>query len=252
MGKKLEIKEIFSKVASKYDLMNNVISFSIHKLWERKLLSLIKKHLLETTNYTVYENSLDLCTGTGVLLHSISEFSKNLYALDISKQMLEIARKRKELKNLKITYIEGEAEHLPFDNDFFDLIVVSYGVRNFYSLNDGLKEISRCLKENGILYILEFGKPRDYSKVYKKYSFKFFFSFIWQKIFTYYFKYIMPIIVRIFSADYKSYQYLSSSALNFLSGDDFVKILSQNNLSCKSYKIMLGGFVYIYICNPQK
>lgn len=257
MSKKTEVINIFSKVANKYDFINNVISFGVHKLWEKKLLSKIS---LNITKGNSYQNALDLCTGTGALLYKLSLVSKNLYALDISNEMLDIAKKRlnkiyddindkNKLENIK--FYQGEAEKLPFNDNFFDLIVVSYGVRNFYDLNKGLQEIYRCLSKNGIAYILEFGKPILITKLYKK-SFSRYLCKLWQKLFIFYFSKIMPLIVRIFSKDTNSYRYLSKSALSFPSDEEFVKILSQNGLHCSKCDAMLGGFVYLYTCNIDK
>ncbi|MGI6681318.1 MAG: ubiquinone/menaquinone biosynthesis methyltransferase [Bdellovibrionota bacterium] len=245
MNKKREIIEIFSSISKRYDFFNNVISFGIHKFWEKRL---IKKITLKKTyknlcqeNFDkenfynekkLYENALDLCTGTGALLKDLKRISKNLYAVDISKEMLSLAKERCKKQNIDVEFINSEAENLRFSDEFFDLIVVSYGVRNFYDLDKGLKEIRRTLKKDGIIYILEFGKQKNNN--------------FWGKIFSFYFLKIMPLIIKVFCGNKKAYKYLSSSVLNFPSSKEFIEILSRNNLNCSHYEIMLGGFVYIY------
>lgn len=225
MEKRQKIEALFSKVAKKYDLLNNIISFGVCNLWQRKLISKIFRK-------KTYNNTLDLCTGTGILLPSLSKVSNNLYALDISKEMLEIAKKRCKKQNLEVNFTIGEAENLSYEDDFFDLITVAYGVRNFYDLKKGLSEIKRVLKSDGTLYILEFGKTNKKT--------------IFSLLFTFYFKNIMPLIAKIFLGNKDSYKYLANSVLNFPSNNDFIAILNECSLNCTNVNIMLGGVVYIY------
>ncbi len=229
MNKRQKVIKIFSEISKNYDFLNNIISFGMCHVWQKRLEQKIEDH-------KNCEKVLDLCTGTGELLFPLSKVSKELFALDISKPMLEIARERANKKNIKAILIEGEAESLPFEDNAFDLITVAYGVRNFFDISLGLKEMSRVLKPKGCVYILEFGKSQNK---------------LWQKIFSIYFSYIMPVLVKIFCPYDEAYNYLTKSVLNFPSGDDFVSILYQNGLKCEYFDTMLLGTVYIYTCSKM-
>mgnify|MGYP005672941831 FL=1 len=204
-GKKQQITKMFDTIAGEYDSLNRVISFGIDIKWRNKVVSLIKK---KKPN-----NILDIATGTGDLAINLADTgTKKIVGLDISKGMLEIGKEKIRSKQLSelIDMQIGDSENIPFKNDSFDAITVAFGVRNFETLEKGLKEIFRVLKPGGIFIVLETSVP-------KKIPFR-------QGYFVYT-KLLLPLIGILFSKDKKAYSYLSNSAAKFPCGEAFNNIL---------------------------
>ena len=168
------------------------------------------KKILKSKNPSMI---LDVATGTGDLAIAMVETNaKKIIGLDISKGMLGVGIEKIKDKNLNhtIDMVIGDSENLKYEDNFFDAVTVSFGVRNFESLNSGLREIFRVLKPNGSLVILETSNPT-------KFPFK--------QFYTVYSKFILPTIGKIFSKDKLAYNYLSESSAEFPYGEKFNNIL---------------------------
>jgi demethylmenaquinone methyltransferase/2-methoxy-6-polyprenyl-1,4-benzoquinol methylase len=214
--KKQQVSEMFNNIAPKYDFLNHLLSMGIDKIWRRKVINLIKPLKPKII--------LDVATGTGDLALALTQVNPDkIIGLDISPGMLEKAKIKtanKQLSNI-IEYMEGDAENLPFEDNYFDVITVAFGVRNFETLNKGLKELRRVLKPNGKLFILEFSKPQNP---------------IMRKLYFFYFYNVLPTIGKIVSKDSRAYTYLPESVSVFPDGNVFLGILKENgfkNLICK-------------------
>lgn len=231
-NKKDQVRQMFNKIAPKYDLLNHLLSFGIDKKWRKKV-----KHLLNSyrkTNTDIPYKILDIATGTGDLaLELISIPNVLIEGIDISEEMILFGKKKICKRNLTkyINLSFGDAENIPFPENTFNAVTVAFGVRNFNFLQVGLNEINRVLKENGICIILEFSKPGNY---------------IIKSLYWVYFKRILPIIGKIISKDKSAYYYLPESVFNFPEKEEFISYLKVAGFKEINYFRLTGGIVTIY------
>ena len=182
------VNKIFSNVSKRYDLMNDIMSFGSHRLWKQFFIDFIK--LKEN------QRVLDLACGSGdisELLLKKYPYFENLVLSDKNSLMLDIARKR--LKRYKTKIICNSAENLPFENNYFDFVLLSFGLRNFSDINKSLFEIKRVLKKKGYFFCMEFSqvnKPNFRSLVNLYYE-------------------ILPKLGSIFARNKDAYEYLKES-----------------------------------------
>ncbi len=207
-GKKRQVEQMFDTISENYDGLNRVISLGSDVSWRKKVVKLVSEKNVE--------NVLDIATGTGDLAIQFAEKTsvKKIVGLDLSDGMLSVARKKisgKPFSN-KVEFIQGDSEALPFGDNSFDAITVSFGVRNFENLEKGLSEIHRVLRKGGIFVILETSVPT-------KFPFK--------QGYYFYSKNILPLVGRLFSKDKVAYKYLSESASVFPFGEALNNILRQ-------------------------
>ncbi len=205
LGKKEQVTKMFDTISGEYDGLNRVISFGIDIKWRKKVVELVKA--------TNPKNILDIATGTGDLAINLAETSaEKIIGLDISSGMLEVGKQKIKTKKLdqKIEMVIGDSENLPFDDNTFDAITVAFGVRNFETLENGLKDILRVLKPGGIFVILETSVPT-------KFPFK--------QGYQFHSKVILPTVGKLFSKDKTAYKYLSESANAFPYGEALNNIL---------------------------
>ncbi|MEN8857793.1 MAG: bifunctional demethylmenaquinone methyltransferase/2-methoxy-6-polyprenyl-1,4-benzoquinol methylase UbiE [Flavobacteriaceae bacterium] len=226
LGKKEQVATMFNNISKNYDGLNRVISFGIDVSWRKKVVKIVSKNNPQQI--------LDIATGTGDLALMMSQLNPaKIVGLDISEGMLEVGKQKISKANLsdKIEMVVGDSENMPFDDNTFDAITVSFGVRNFANLDKGLTEIRRVLKPNGTFVILETSNP---TKFPFKQGYKFYTSFI------------LPIIGKIFSRDKVAYSYLSESANYFPFGETFDNILKKNGFINTEYKPVTFGVATIY------
>ena len=148
-------------------------------------------------------------------------FSNSQWKIRIDKRKL----------NDKLEFIQGDSEKLPFEDHYFDAVMVSFGVRNFENLNIGLKEIHRVLKNNGKIIVLEFSKPK---------------SFPIKQSYYIYSKFILPVFGSLISKDKSAYRYLPESVAAFPEGNDFLEQLDLVGFSNLKLKKLSGGIATIY------
>lgn len=225
-GKKEQVTKMFDAISGNYDGLNRVISFGIDVKWRKKVVEIVSK------NHP--KEILDIATGTGDLALMMATLNPTkITGLDISAGMLEVGKQKISKANLsdKIEMIVGDSEEMPFENDTFDAITVSFGVRNFANLDKGIKEIARVLKPTGVLVILETSNPT-------KFPFK-----QGYKIYTNIF---LPIVGKLFSKDKVAYSYLSESANSFPFGEAFNNILRKNGFNDVTHLPVTFGVATIY------
>lgn len=226
LGKKEQVAKMFDNISRNYDGLNRVISFGIDVKWRKKVVEIIGKKNPKQI--------LDIATGTGDLALMMANLNPDrIVGLDISSGMLEVGKQKIAKANLseKIEMIVGDSENMPFEDNTFDAITVSFGVRNFANLNKGLKEIARVLSPKGVLVILETSNPT-------KFPFK--------QGYYLYTNLILPIIGKIFSKDKVAYSYLSESMNYFPFGESFNNILRKNGFTNAEDKPVTFGVATIY------
>ena len=204
-SKKQQVTEMFDNISGSYDELNRVISLGIDIKWREKVVALVKE--------TNPNKILDVATGTGDLaINLVKTGAEEIIGLDISSGMLEVGRKKILEKSLdsKIKMVLGDGESIDYADNYFDAITVSFGVRNFENLEQGLSEILRVLKPGGIFTVLENSVPT-------KFPFK--------QGYHFYCNVFLPLIGKLFSKDKVAYSYLSKSAAVFPYGEEFNNIL---------------------------
>ncbi|GEQ87052.1 demethylmenaquinone methyltransferase [Patiriisocius marinistellae] len=227
LNKKKQVEQMFDTISGNYDGLNRVISLRMDLKWRKKVVKAIAA--------TKPESILDIATGTGDLAIKFANETKatRIVGLDLSNGMLEQARikvKDTKLQN-KIEFIQGDSEALPFDDNSFDAITVSFGVRNFENLEKGLSEILRVLKKGGLFIILETSVPT-------KFPFK--------QGYHIYSKNVLPLVGKLFSSDKVAYKYLSESASVFPHGEVLNNILKKIGFIQVEHKPQTFGVATIY------
>lgn len=221
------IKEMFSKVAKRYDKANSILSFGVHHLWRKKLVKL--------SGAASGQKVLDCATGTGDLA---IEFKKtvgdagSVIGTDFCADMLAYAPKKSEEQGLNITFEVADVMNLPYRDNTFDIVSISFGIRNVANPIKALSEMSRVLKPGGQLMILEFGSVRMplFAKIYQIYSTT-----------------ILPKIGGLVTGQKQAYEYLQTSSAQFPYAEDFIVLMKQNSeLKNSRYYSLTGGIAYIY------
>jgi len=226
LGKKEQVAKMFDAISKNYDGLNRVISLGIDIKWRKKVVEIVGKNNPKQI--------LDIATGTGDLALMMAELNPDkIIGLDISEGMLAVGKEKIANVNLseKIEMVVGDSEEMPFDDNTFDAITVSFGVRNFANLDKGIQEIARVLKPSGVLVILETSNPTKFpfKQGYKLYTNLF-----------------LPVIGKLFSKDKVAYSYLSESANSFPFGTAFNNILQKNGFTHTEDKPVTFGVATIY------
>lgn len=207
-GKKEQVALMFNNISHRYDLLNRVLSGGIDIYWRKKAIEFLVADQPKLM--------LDIATGTGdFALEALKKLSPDkIIGVDISEGMLAMGKEKISKMGLsnKIVLQFGDSEKLPFEDNTFDAITVSFGVRNFENLERGLSDIFRVLKPNSKVVILEFSNPKNKT---------------FAKLYNFYSKYILPPIGKLISQDDAAYTYLPESVKVFPYGIEFLQILER-------------------------
>ena len=222
------IAAMFDRISPKYDALNHLFSLNIDKVWRRKTAKIVSKSQPKAI--------LDLATGTADLAIAMAKRNPqaHIIGMDISEKMLEIGKAKVAHQNLE-SQIElriGDAASLPFEEGAFDAVTVAFGVRNFENLSKGLAEISRVLKANGLVCILEFSMPEKFPV---------------KQLYRFYFKHVMPKIGKWLSKDDGAYSYLPASVEKFPKPSLFSDMLASFGLKTLQVKSLSLGIATLYV-----
>jgi demethylmenaquinone methyltransferase / 2-methoxy-6-polyprenyl-1,4-benzoquinol methylase len=223
-----KVADVFHSVATHYDLMNDLMSFGIHRVW---------KHLaIELASIRAHHYVLDLAAGTGDLSLKIApllDCEGKLFVSDINDSMLQIARNRLIAKGLinNAHFVRLNAEHISFRDNTFDCIIIGFGLRNVTHKQSALQSMYRVLKPGGKLIILEFSQPTSaiLNSLYDLYSFN-----------------ILPKLGKLIANDANSYRYLAESIRMHPNQETLCKMLSAAGFAEPTYQNLTGGIVAIH------
>ncbi len=222
------INAMFSSIADRYDITNDILSFGTHRLW--------RQQLIKFAEIKEGQKILDLCTGTGDLAIALKKkVGKNgeVVGLDFVQKMLERAKEKIDKTPLgDIKLIQADAANLPLPDNYFDCVTVSFGIRNVTDIPRCFAETRRVLNDKGYFVVLEFGQAQ---------------APIFSELYQFYSKYFMPTIGGLLTGNKEAYAYLPRTANAFPCGEKFVAMLKEagfKNIKCKA---LFSGLAYIYV-----
>lgn len=223
--KKEQVQTMFDGIARRYDFLNHFLSFGIDHYWRKQ--SVMALELNEG------DHLLDVACGTGDQgFSAIKRANVTVTGLDFSAKMLEIAEKKIKNRGVqdRFTVIQGDAENLPFEDDSFQALSISYGIRNVGTISAALDEFYRVLDAGGRLSILEFAEPQGW-----------FFS----RLYRFYFDRVLPVLASLFS-NKSAYTYLPESVRHFPDREDFKALLRSTGFRRVAHKDLTFGVTTIY------
>ncbi len=223
-----KVAEVFHSVAAKYDLMNDLMSGGVHRLWKRVTI--------EMSGVRRGNKVLDIAGGTGDLTAKFSRIvgpEGTVVLADINDSMLKVGRDRLMDRGVvnNVTFSQADAQYLPFPDNTFDIITIAFGLRNVTDKDLALRSMLRVLKPSGRLLVLEFSKPGNplLSKVYDTYSFS-----------------ILPKLGKLFADDGDSYQYLAESIRMHPDQQTLQTMMDDAGFANTDFHNMTGGVVALH------
>src|SRR5436190_2242071 len=181
-----KVNDLFATVARRYDLINDLQSFGLHRWWKHRLVDLAKVR--------AGDRAIDLCCGTGDLAFALAKQGASVVGLDFNASMLAVAESRRQTP--APDFLRSDAQQIPFRDDTFDIITMGYGLRNLSSWEAGLREMQRVAKPGGRILILEFGKPDNA---------------LWRSVYFAYMRQFVPLLGRMVSSNADAYAYILES-----------------------------------------
>ncbi|VAW91437.1 2-methoxy-6-polyprenyl-1,4-benzoquinol methylase [hydrothermal vent metagenome] len=227
-AKQGKVAEVFHSVANKYDVMNDLMSMGVHRLW--------KRYTIEISGVRPGQKVLDLAGGTGDLAAKFARIvgqTGHVTLSDINNSMLSVGRERLTDKGIlgNVDYVQANAECLPFPDNHFDLITIAFGLRNVTDKDAALKSMNRVLKPGGKLLVLEFSKPtiKALNPIYDTYSFK-----------------VLPFIGKLITNDAGSYRYLAESIRMHPDQDTLKEMMVNAGFAQCDYFNLSAGIVALH------
>ena len=221
-----KVADLFAKIASRYDLINDLQSFWLHRAWKRRLVRMAKAE--------PGQRALDVCCGTGDLAFALARAGAEVTGVDFSEAMLNVAQTRAEtnpqsaIRNPQ--FHQGDAQQLSFADAGFDIVTVGYGLRNLGSWEQGLREMHRVAKPGGRLLVLDFGKPDNPA---------------WRVFYFAYLRCFVPVFGKIFCGDSATHAYILESLKRYPAQRGVAD--SMQRLGCRDVRIvnLVGGAMSI-------
>lgn len=221
------VEAMFDNIAPTYDTLNHRLSWDIDKIWRKKAIQLLQPHQPK--------KMLDIATGTGdfAILAANMLHPDSLIGTDISEKMMEIGKAKVKQQKLDsiVSFKKEDCLHLSFDDNTFDAVTAAFGIRNFQSLDQGLKEMCRVLKKGGHLSIVELTTPV---------------SFPMKQLFHIYSHTVLPLYGKLISKDQSAYSYLTATIEAFPQGETMVEVLKKAGFAKAEFKRLTFGICTMY------
>ncbi|MCE9671318.1 bifunctional demethylmenaquinone methyltransferase/2-methoxy-6-polyprenyl-1,4-benzoquinol methylase UbiE [Myxococcus stipitatus] len=222
-----EVRQMFSSIATRYDVTNEVLSFGIHRLWRRTAVRL--------SQAKAGDRVLDCASGTGdlamVFKRKVGDTGRVL-GTDFCPEMLESAPAKAAKAGLQIDFQVADAMALPFADDSFDVASIAFGIRNVDDPVQCLREMGRVVRPGGRVVVLEFGQPDG----------------VFGALFRFYSKSIMPAIGGLLTGNRAAYEYLPRTSAAFPAGDKFLSLMDQSGAYAeRSAHPLTFGTAYVYV-----
>jgi demethylmenaquinone methyltransferase/2-methoxy-6-polyprenyl-1,4-benzoquinol methylase len=220
-----KVNDLFARIARRYDFLNDLQSFGLHRRWKRRVVNLAQ--------IKAGDRALDLCCGTGDITFALAQRGAAATGLDFSLPMLEVAAQRLDGAKLKIEnlkFIQGDAQQLPFPENSFDVVTVGYGLRNLTSWERGVDEMFRVAKPGARLIVLDFGKPLNA---------------LWRSIYFTHLRLSVPLIGLLFCGNAQAYAYILESLKHYPAQLAVAEKMEALNLKNVRVINLLGGAMAI-------
>lgn len=220
------VRSYFDAIAGRYDLMNTLLSFGLHHVWKSRTLREAAVH----GDMRV----LDVCGGTGDLAALTARrlgASGSVTLYDFSLEMINTGRKRSNVRTRPVNHICGDASALALKDQYFDVVLIGFGLRNLADMNAGLREFRRVLKPGGRLVCLEFSQPVAplMRRIYDVYSYR-----------------VIPVLGRLITGSREAYTYLPDSIRQFPPPERLRQLFEQAGFSNATYRLLTGGIAAIH------
>jgi len=227
-----KVSDLFARIARRYDFLNDLQSFGLHRCWKRRVADLAQ--------LKIGDRALDLCCGTGDIAFALARRGAETTGLDFSAKMLQVAAARQrhlksQIANLK--FLQGDAQQLPFPENSFDVVTVGYGLRNLTSWERGLDEMLRVARPGARLIVLDFGRPANA---------------LWRAVYFTHLKMSVPLIGLLFCGNASAYAYILESLKHYPAQLAVAEKMRQLKLANVRVINLLGGAMAInYGENPE-
>ncbi len=212
------VQQLFGTIARRYDLINDLQSLGLHRRWKRRLVRLARLR--------PGDRALDLCCGTGDVAFALAQTGAEVTGLDFSPAMLEVACARAARQPGRVTFLPGDALHLPFPDNAFDAVTISYGLRNLADFAAGLAEMQRVAKPGGRLLVLDFGRPANR---------------VWRGCYFAYLRLAVPVFGRLFAGSAEAYAYILESLRHYPGQQGVADLMRRQGLAAVVTYDLLGG-----------
>lgn len=229
-----KVREMFTRIAPRYDLLNHLLSLHMDRMWRARTARILQP-ILDRPDARI----LDLCCGTGDLAFALQRRAKGkVWAADFAHAMLVRAREKISLEtqgcstNWNIPLVESDALCMPFADASFDLVTTAFGFRNLANYEAGLQEIWRMLKPGGTAAILEFAEPK---------------AGWFADLYRWYFRSVLPRLGGMISGDRAAYTYLPSSVSKFLRPEELTELIYRSGFDNVQARVWTGGTVALHI-----
>jgi demethylmenaquinone methyltransferase / 2-methoxy-6-polyprenyl-1,4-benzoquinol methylase len=220
-----KVGDLFATIARRYDLLNDLQSFGLHRLWKRRVVAL--------ADVKPGDRALDLCCGTGDIAFALAQKGADITGLDFSDKMLEVAQARLQnpaMQGRQIKFVQGDAQKLPFPDNSFDAVTMGYGLRNLASWEMGLQEMVRVAKPGGRIVILDFGKPANA---------------LWRGLYFTHLRCSVPVVGLLFAGRADAYAYIFESLKHYPAQWGVKKKMKELNLAKVEIVNFVGGAMAI-------